>query len=187
MEDSARGEVFKSVETPEPVEAPRPRRQFLAVILAVALALVVIVIYFSFIKKDSTNNGNAQDNQKTEYKNLNGFKINYPKDYTLTETSEGAKLTGESEIDFMVKPASEPLSSTVEEIAENFGINKDSSDYSTQSVNSRMGYLLSYQGKQYHYFPLFGNYYLEIVANNADQASEVLSGLEFIPPQASLQ
>jgi hypothetical protein len=194
MEPSASGEVFNSDPQPEqPVEmeTKRPKRQLLAVALAVILALLVVVVYFSFVRKAGSINGNnsktAQESQKTEYKNLNGFKIQYPSNFALTETENGAKLTGESDIEFLVKPIDEPLASTVSKKAKELGIKEDSPEFATESVNSRTGYLLSQGGKQYHLFPLFGSYYLEIVVGDAQKASEVMSSLEFTPPQASLQ
>jgi hypothetical protein len=194
MEPSASGEVFNSdpqPEQPEEVETKRPRRQLIVVVLAVMLALFVVVVYFSFVRKAGSTNGNnsetSQEAQKTEYKNLNGFQIQYPSNFALTETVSGAKLTGESDIEFLVKPTEEPLAATVSKKAQELGIKEDSSEFSTESVNSRTGYLLSLEGKQYHFFPLFGSYYLEIVVGDAQKASEVMSSLEFTPPQASLQ
>ena len=87
----------------------------------------------------------------------------------------------------MVKPMEKPLEVTVNEIADNFGINEDASDFSTQTINSRTGFVLNYQDKEYLYFPLFGEYYLEVVLEEGNQiASEVLNTLEFTPPQATL-
>lgn len=194
MEPSASGEVFNSEPQPaqtEEMETKRPRRQLVLVALAVILALFVVFVYFSVVRKSGFSNGSkpetGQEAQKKEYKNLNGFKIQYPSNFALTETESGAKLTGESDIEFLVKPIEEPLAATVGKRAQEFGIKDDSPEFSTESVNSRIGYLLSREGKQYHFFPLFGNYYLEIVVVDATKASEVMSSLEFTPPQASLQ
>lgn len=134
----------------------------------------------------NTQNSEVQ-NELVEYKNPNGFALEYPRSLQLVPTEEGIRLTGETEVAFMVKPMEKPLEVTVNEIADNFGINEDASDFSTQTINSRTGFVLNYQDKEYLYFPLFGEYYLEVVLEEGNQiASEVLNTLEFTPPQATL-
>lgn len=190
MEPSASGEVFNSEpQTVEPVKS-HVKRRWPVVVFTVLLAILVVVLYFSLTKKSNSQNiddpQDQSENANNEYKNLNGFKIEYPKSYTLTETDSGAKLTGENEIEFVVKPTETPLSEVVNNSAELLGITEESEGFSTQTINSRTGFVLTYNDKKYYYYPLFGNYYLEIVANNTDKASEILSRLEFTPPQASL-
>lgn len=179
------------VETSIPQASNRRKIKWPFVIGGVIVIVLGVTTAAFLVNRSRSASGNdnieTQEAQLSEYKNPNGFAFEYPKTMQLVPTEEGIRLNGETELTFMVKAMEEPLEVTVNEIADNFGIDKTTHNFSSQTINSRIGFVLLYEGKEYHYFPLYGNYYLEIVMDELDQTGmAVLDTLKFTPPQATL-
>lgn len=187
-----------SVQGPTPVDPTRLKASkskkvlwpfFVGGVIVILLGVVSAYLLVNRIRSQSASEDTESiESELSEYRNPNGFAFDYPKTLQLVPTEDGVRLAGETEINFLVKPMEEPLEQTVTEVADNFGIDKTTHHFSNQTVNSRTGFLLLYEGKEYHYFPLFGNYYLEIVMDELNQTGMgVIDTLEFTPPQAQLR
>lgn len=157
------------------------KRLFLIAGLALAVVTLLIGAYLIISRRGATTA--TTEEQEANYINPGGFEFTYPEGVGVVEEGSEVNLSGSTQMAFLVKPIEEPLQATVDEIATNFKLEKSAPQYSQQTVNSRVGFLLLYEGKEYHYFPLYGDKYLEIVMNEDDQVGkEVLSTLKFVAP-----
>jgi hypothetical protein len=172
-----------------PSEETQRKRVFplrtIVLIVSSLLIMVVIVagVYFFVNRTNSVEEATASVH---EYQNPNGFKISYSDSSGVSETTEGVTVSGATDLSFVVNTSKEPLADTVAEIAENFGGNQEALE--TYTINERVGFMMDYQNNRYYYFPLVGDYYLEIVDRKPDSEAnkKVLDTLVFTPPQARL-
>jgi len=181
--------VYKNPESPqvEPeisLDQQVPGRKiFLIAGLTLAVLTLLAGVYLIINRRGATSATGESETQETAYNNPSGFEFKYPGGVGLAEEGPEVSLSGSTEMAFLVKPIEGSLQQVVDEIATNFKLNKSEPQYSQQTVNSRMGFLLLYEGKEYRYFPLYGDNYLEIVTNKDDQVGKnVLSTLKFTAP-----
>lgn len=159
-----------------PVTATPRRRTALVVILVVVVLLAAIGTgYFLFIRSIRGQKAALQpasQSEWTEYTNADGFKISYPKNLALTETSGGVSLVGDGELTFYVRELSGSLRASV-----------GSQNLDTFTAGYRTGYKVVQNDTTRYFFPLFGTKYLEVVARGGGE--EIVSRLEFVAPKSA--
>ena len=174
MDEQTAGQVYSGPQQVTPTAVgPRPRRVMLIVATLAVILLAVATGYFLFIRNIQSPSATKSETspERVEYANSNGFSFSYPENLTLSETAEGAVLTGEQELSFVIKELTQSLRSTV-------GNNEEPETF---TADARVGYKIARDGTEYYYFPLFGDKYLEIVSKGANE--EILSSLKFVAPQ----
>lgn len=186
MEANASGEVFRSephIDSQTETVAPTHVSQRLPIVRIVAAASVVLLailsVYFFVNRKPSAKEASNTTNAEptwVEYKNPDGFVLNYPSDLSFNKETSELVFPSQKKLGFRVKKLEVPL---VEKVAD-LGL-----DYTFYTIDSRTGFEIKNENVTYYYFPLFGESYLEIVSEESgDLVNQIVSGIKFTPPDS---
>jgi hypothetical protein len=170
----------RTVYSQAPGARPKRKSLFLGILVVVVVLLAIGTGYLLFIKNIQSTfmPGGEANVEWVDYQNPNGFKVSYPKNLELSEKPEGVDLAGDGGLSFVVgRMEGKPL------LAKLGGVEESPRTF---TVDARTGYLVTKEGVDYYYFPLFGDYYLEVIDRGGEEAlsGEIISKLKFEPPTA---